>query len=104
MCALIARKKSGVNSSHYYCLNVDSPNIYIYTVYIYNSWDKTPFLSDEQSRFKKKVNSDRLIINLTATDNPCLNCNNPVKKPEEEITLNVTIETDGEQVDAAQAA
>ncbi|XP_056219343.1 adhesion G protein-coupled receptor G3-like isoform X2 [Seriola aureovittata] len=35
--------------------------------------------------------TDRYIINITATDKNCVNCNNPVKAPEVEIVLNKTI-------------
>ncbi|XP_039637368.1 adhesion G-protein coupled receptor G6-like [Perca fluviatilis] len=47
--------------------------------------------------------TDRYIINITATKNNCVNCNNPVKQPNEKIQLNVTIDIKGDKLDAAQA-
>lgn len=69
-------------------------------------WDKTgcPFLSGR---------NDLYFINITAAQNSCcINCNNPVKKPEEKfntedlknianITLNIK---DGEEISPDQAA
>ncbi|XP_078130069.1 adhesion G-protein coupled receptor G1-like isoform X2 [Sander vitreus] len=45
--------------------------------------------------------NDRYIINIR---NNCFNCDNPVKKPDEKIQLNVTIKTEGGKLNAAQAA
>ncbi|XP_078030040.1 adhesion G protein-coupled receptor G3-like isoform X3 [Epinephelus lanceolatus] len=47
---------------------------------------------------------DSYIINITATNNNCINCNDPVKKPEQKITCNATIITEGEKVDATKAS
>ncbi|XP_051264813.1 adhesion G-protein coupled receptor G2 isoform X2 [Dicentrarchus labrax] len=56
-------------------------------------------------------NNDKYILNLTATVDSCINCNNPVKKPEETLEpsdlkdLNITLEIkEGEDVSPAQAA
>ncbi|XP_035535177.1 adhesion G-protein coupled receptor G2-like isoform X2 [Morone saxatilis] len=56
-------------------------------------------------------NNDKYIVNLTATGNVCINCNNPVKKPEKTLepddlkNLNITFEIEeGEEVSPAQAA
>lgn len=47
---------------------------------------------------------DRYIINLSAPDKHCLNCNNPVKKPDIKCNLNIlTNSTDEEELKPAQA-
>ncbi|XP_049445325.1 adhesion G-protein coupled receptor G2-like isoform X2 [Epinephelus fuscoguttatus] len=46
----------------------------------------------------------RYIINITATDNNCINCNDPVKKPEQKIKCNATIITEGEKINATKAS
>ncbi|XP_042245954.1 adhesion G-protein coupled receptor G6-like isoform X2 [Thunnus maccoyii] len=55
---------------------------------------------DTQNRWIK----DKYIINFTRTGSHCLNCNNPVKKPERTINLkqNVTVDKKG-KLDPAQA-
>ncbi|XP_044025457.1 adhesion G-protein coupled receptor G2-like [Siniperca chuatsi] len=70
----------------------------------------------EQSTYEEKYCRDQQVqdkyfINITATNKSCLNCDNPVKKPEKELdsdylnkrnmTLNHNV---GEETDAAQAA
>ncbi|XP_028253934.1 adhesion G-protein coupled receptor G2-like [Parambassis ranga] len=48
---------------------------------------------------------DRYLINITTPTIQCINCDNPVKKPDGEMVLNITIKTDnGGSVDASQAA
>lgn len=50
-------------------------------------------------------NNDKYIFNVTASDEFCYSCNNPLKKPEKEITLDGLFETaDGMDIDPVKAA
>ncbi|XP_036003580.1 adhesion G-protein coupled receptor G2 isoform X2 [Fundulus heteroclitus] len=61
--------------------------------------DKTGF--DEDS-CKKQGYNDKYIINMT-TGTFCVNCDNPVKNPDETIQLDTVFENDEEEVDASKA-
>ncbi|KAL3979540.1 methylenetetrahydrofolate dehydrogenase(NAD+) / 5,10-methenyltetrahydrofolate cyclohydrolase [Sarotherodon galilaeus] len=43
------------------------------------------------------------IINISTTTTNCVNCNNPVKKPEEKKVLNTTLTSGGGEINAAKA-
>lgn len=64
------------------------------------AWNKTRYLFLSDPRIK-----DKYTINITAPESKrCLNCNNPVKKPDKEIDLCKESHCkEGEQVNPAQA-
>ncbi|XP_071323975.1 adhesion G-protein coupled receptor G5-like [Trachinotus anak] len=47
---------------------------------------------------------DKYIINITAQSENCMNCDNPVKRPETEIVLNTTVPTTEGELDPTEAA
>ncbi|XP_018538041.1 adhesion G-protein coupled receptor G2 isoform X1 [Lates calcarifer] len=57
------------------------------------------FCSNDNSQVE-----DRYIINMTATNKLCKNCNNPVKIPKVEIQLNTTVPNNGKPIDADEAS
>ncbi|KAM4529254.1 adhesion G-protein coupled receptor G5-like [Fundulus diaphanus] len=62
--------------------------------------DKTGF---DENVCMNQVYNDKYMINMTTPDTFCVNCDNPVKKPDETIQLNTTFVSDEGEVDSSKA-